>query len=77
MAVGERTPTKSHTMSDDGWDGNNGHDYHLHSGHRSRGGSEEEHHQGQRVEKPRQQRQASAGGGSTDYDERDETSRNR
>ncbi|CAM9312587.1 unnamed protein product [Ectocarpus sp. 6 AP-2014] len=31
----------------------------------------------QRVEKSRQQRQASAGGGSTDYDERDETSRNR
>ncbi|CAM9607448.1 unnamed protein product [Ectocarpus sp. 12 AP-2014] len=31
----------------------------------------------QRVEKQRQKRQASAGGGSTDYEERDETSRNR
>ncbi|CAM9459906.1 unnamed protein product [Ectocarpus fasciculatus] len=31
----------------------------------------------QRVEKPRQQRQASAGGGSTDYEERDQVSRNR
>ncbi|CAB1097114.1 unnamed protein product [Ectocarpus sp. CCAP 1310/34] len=77
MAVGERTPTRSHTMSDDGWDGSNGHDYHARSGHRSEDGSEGAYHQGLKVEKPREKRQASAGGGSTDYEEGDETSRNR